>query len=178
MRSNIEIKLRCNELDRTRIRAQEIGAVSQGILRQRDTYFRSAAGRLKLRTVDHDGLLRAELIWYDRADSAVGRRSDYLLSPVLDPDAEREALGRALGIRLDVIKSRHLLIWENVRIHLDEVQGLGKFVELESVIDAMTPPERAQMNFDRLVGLLSLDLSQAVAVGYAELLAGRPARHD
>jgi homotetrameric cytidine deaminase len=129
-RRNIELKAIDADPARSLAAARELGAEDRGILRQRDTYFRTRSGRLKLREEDPGG---ATLIQYDRPDAAAARESRYRLTPVAEPDTLRASLDAALGTLVVVDKERHLLLWEGVRIHLDTVQGLGSFVELEGV---------------------------------------------
>src|SRR5437867_2425612 len=130
---NLELKARCPDLEMVRARAERLGAVYVGTLAQRDTFFASARlGRLKLREVT-DG--PAELIAYRRADLASARSSDYDIYPIADPDRLRDVLMAALGEAGVVEKRRRLYLPERTRIHLDEVRGLGDFVELETVLD-------------------------------------------
>jgi homotetrameric cytidine deaminase len=129
-RRNVELKATDPDPDRSLAVCLELGAEDQGTLFQRDTYFRVADGRLKLREEPVRG---AELIQYHRPDDAQARESRYRLVRVEDPDGLREALDAALGTLVVVEKARHLLLWEGVRIHLDRVTGLGSFVELEGV---------------------------------------------
>ncbi|MGK3856667.1 class IV adenylate cyclase, partial [Enterococcus faecium] len=82
-------------------------------------------GRLKLREIDGQA---AVLIWYDRPDHDAARLSKYHLVPVADPAALKAALTDALGVRGEVRKRREIYLWHNVRIHLDEVAGLGSFL--------------------------------------------------
>src|SRR3954468_3421996 len=126
-RRNVELKARDPHPERSLDRARALGAEDRGELRQRDTYFAVAHGRLKLREQEPGG---AELIAYERADYAEARESRYRIAPVADGAAVRDALAAALGITVVVDKRRRLLLWEGVRIHLDRVEGLGAFVEL------------------------------------------------
>ena len=88
-----------------------------------------ASGRLKLR---ENGPGKCELIHYCRTDEAASKVSDYKIVP---GSAElRELLAAALGVRCVVRKLRGLWLWENVRIHLDAVEGLGTFLEFEAVL--------------------------------------------
>jgi homotetrameric cytidine deaminase len=134
VRRNIELKALDPDPARSLAVCRELGAEDKGVLRQRDTYFRARAGRLKLREEEPGG---AVLIQYDRPDGAQARESRYRLTRVEDPDELRASLDAALGTLVVVDKERHLLLWDGVRIHLDTVQGLGAFVELEGV----APPE-------------------------------------
>jgi homotetrameric cytidine deaminase len=132
-RRNIELKAHDPDPQRSLATCRELGAEDKGVLRQRDTYFRTRGGRLKLREQEPGG---AVLIQYDRTDAAQARESRYRLSPVPEPDVLRAALDAALGTLVVVDKERHLFVWEGVRIHLDTVAGLGSFVELEGVAPA------------------------------------------
>ena len=127
---NVELKAHDPDPAGTLARALTAGAEDRGLLRQRDTYFAVAQGRLKLREEEPGG---ATLIAYDRPDAASERVSSYRLVPVPEAEPLRDALAASAGVQVVVVKRRHLLLWETVRIHLDEVRGLGSFVELEAV---------------------------------------------
>ncbi|MGD9891902.1 MAG: class IV adenylate cyclase [Dehalococcoidia bacterium] len=172
-RSNLERKTPLNDVRRAEAALRALGATDAGILVQRDTYFRVATGRLKLREMPE----RAELIAYDRDESSTEMLSRYTVTPVDQPSATREALAAHYGIRGVVEKSRSLWLYKNGRIHLDHVGGLGAFLEIE-VVDPRTPAEgRALMN--ELVVALSLDLGSAVQASYIDLLEAleRPSPH-
>ena len=113
-----------------------IGATDEGVLAQRDTYFGRARGRLKLREQEGGHESGARLIAYVRPDGEQARTSNYRLAEVDDPAALADALDAALGTLVVVDKRRRLLLYENVRIHIDDVAGLGSFVELEGVAQA------------------------------------------
>ncbi|HEU4974434.1 MAG TPA: class IV adenylate cyclase [Baekduia sp.] len=168
---NVELKARDPEPAATLAAALALGAVDAGVLEQRDTYFSVPAGRLKLREERRDAApARAELIAYQRADAAVARRSAYHRAPVDDPEATSAALGAALGVTGVVAKRRRLLLWEGVRIHLDEVDGLGTWVELEAVAapGSDLAAEHAKVaELRRALGVLD---EHVVAEGYAALL--------
>jgi homotetrameric cytidine deaminase len=168
-RRNVEIKARDADPAATLERALALGASDEGVLTQRDTYFAGAHGRLKLRE-EGDG---AYLIAYERPDAAQARTSAYRLAAVGDdPAAVREALDAALGTRVVVDKRRHLLLYENVRIHLDEVEGLGSFVELEGV----AAPDSDLTREHELVARLreELGLGEPVPGSYSDLLLDGP----
>ena len=133
-RRNVELKALDPDPARSLATCRELGAEDRGVLRQRDTYFRTRTGRLKLREQEPGG---ATLVQYDRPDGAAARESRYRLTRVDDPDGLSASLDAALGTLVVVEKERHLLLWEGVRIHLDSVAGLGSFVELEGV----APPD-------------------------------------
>ena len=88
-------------------------------------------GRLKLRQIDN---LRSELVWYARADEEGPKASDYAVVPISNPETLKMALTAALRVRVIVNKRREIYLVDNVRIHLDEVAGLGTFLEFEAVL--------------------------------------------
>src|SRR3954451_1012018 len=129
---NVELKSRDPDPARTLQLALTLGASDEGEIAQRDTYFGSSRARVKLReqTPGDD-----ELIAYRRPDDDEARVSEYLRVAVPDAAALREALDAAYGTKVVVAKKRRLLLWENVRIHLDEVDGLGSYMELEGLVE-------------------------------------------
>jgi homotetrameric cytidine deaminase len=174
-RRNVELKARDAHPDRTLERARALGAEDRGELRQRDTYFAAPHGRLKLREQDPGG---AELIAYERPDAAEARESRYRITPVPDAAATAEALDAALGTVVVVDKRRHLLLWEGVRIHLDRVEGLGAFVELEGVAAADSDLAREGALVARLRAELGIADDALEPRGYADLLLGADDAED
>src|SRR3954470_8198688 len=132
-RRNIELKAFDPDPERSLAAALGLGARDKGVIRQRDTYFRVVSGRLKLREEEPGG---ASLVQYSRADAASARESRYRVVPVEDAAGLCAALETSLGVLAVVEKERHLLLWQNVRIHLDRVHNLGNFLELEGVATA------------------------------------------
>ncbi len=167
-RRNIELKARYADLARGRAIAERIGATSRGILVQTDTYFKVAAGRLKLREIEGAG---SELIWYHRANDTSARSSDYTLYSISDPVTFKAMLSGALGTWCVVRKRRDLYLWKNVRIHLDEVDGLGTFIEFEAVLSETETEHDA---YDRLAYLkdqFGIRGADCIADSYSDLLA-------
>jgi predicted adenylyl cyclase CyaB len=169
MARNIEIKCRCNDLVAISARAAALGAEPRGVLVQRDTFFHATNARLKLRELG-DG--RAELISYRRPDTAEARASDYRRCEV--PRELRGVLDDALGIAGVVEKRRQLWIWQRTRIHLDEVVGLGSFVELETVLGEQSEDD-ARAELAHVAAELGLDRFPLLPMPYVELL--RSAEH-
>lgn len=168
---NVELKARDPDPARTLERALALGADDIGVIRQRDTYFAGARGRLKLREQETDGPpLFDELIEYSRADTADARTSTYQRVPVADAAPLREALDAAYGAAATVTKRRRLLLWEGVRIHLDDVDGLGTFVELEAVADANSDLAVEHAHVERLRAELGIDDDQLVGASYENLV--------
>jgi homotetrameric cytidine deaminase len=168
---NVELKARDPDPARTLERALSLGAEQIGEIRQRDTYFAAARGRLKLREQETDGPpLFDELIEYSRPDSTDARTSTYRRVPVADAAPLRDALDAAYGTVATVTKRRRLLLWEGVRIHLDEVEGLGSFLELEAVADQDSDLGAEHEQVERLRGELGVEDANLVATSYADLV--------
>ena len=144
LRKNIELKVRCSDLERCRTIAQELGAGDSGSEHQKDTYFRVSRGRLKVREIQGQGTV---LIWYDRADNPEARMSRYLLVPVIDSEPLITALSLAVGVQQVIEKERRIFLYRNVRIHLDKVSGLGGFLEFEAVL---APGESEASGYEQL----------------------------
>jgi homotetrameric cytidine deaminase len=169
---NVELKARCGDLGAATARCAALGAVDAGVLSQRDTYYATRSGRLKLR---QDPARGSELIAYRRSDDPQATESSYLLAPVSAPADLDEALSAALGEPLVVVcKERHLFLWEGVRIHLDTVEGLGTFIELEAVLPDAGDPPTARAKVERLREVLEISDDALVASGYADLLMDGP----
>ena len=179
---NIEAKLRVDDLAAVRERALALGARAVGQLEQVDTYFFAPNGRLKLREVAEDGQSAAAwLIAYQRADDAGARLSTYEMAPVPDAAALLAVLRPAMGVRVRVAKTRDLLLLRHTRIHLDDVRGLGSFVEMETLVgppdarrgaDAQGAADEAAgtSELGEIVAGLGLRLEDGIAASYADLL--------
>jgi predicted adenylyl cyclase CyaB len=170
-RQNLEFKTRLADVRQTEAALRALGATDAGTLVQRDTYFRVASGRLKLREMPD----RAELIAYDRDETGTEMLSQYTVTPVDTPAAAREELAARHSIRGIVKKSRSLWHYKNARVHLDHVGGLGTFLEIE-VVDPRAPDEGHAL-MDELIVALSLDLDGGVRASYIDLLEAADGPH-
>ncbi len=168
---NIEFKARDTQPARTLELALALGAEDRGEIAQTDTYFARARGRLKLREQQPGD---AELIQYRRADTPGARESEYRRVPIADAPALRGALDAALGTLVVVEKRRRLLLHENVRIHIDEVEGLGSFLELEAVAQPESDLSAEQDKVGRLRAELGIGDDALVAQSYSDLLLDTP----
>jgi adenylate cyclase, class 2 len=166
-RRNVELKASDPNPALSARRCSELGAEQQGEILQRDTYFDSPRGGLKLREERPGG---PHLIQFDRADEPGPRESRYRTVGVPDAAATIAALRAALGVRVTVVKRRQLFLWREVRIHLDQVDGLGSFIELEAVAssDSDLLPEFAMI--DHLKEMLGIADERLTGLGYADLL--------
>lgn len=166
-RRNIELKARCADLDRARSVADSIGAIAKGVLRQTDTYFNAPNGRLKLREIEGAG---SELIWYSRANDPAARSSDYTLYPITDPAAFKAMLSGALEVWCTVSKRRDVYLWKNVRLHLDDVEQLGSFIEFEAVLGDAEEEREAYKRLAYLAEQFGIGSGDHIAGSYSDLL--------
>lgn len=167
---NVELKATDSDPLRTLGACLALGARDHGTIAQRDTYFTVPRGGLKLRD-ETPG--RPHLIAIERADAPQARLSEYHIVEVPDASGVRAALGAALGVRAEVAKRRRLLLWQDVRIHLDDVDGLGRFVELEAVAAPGSDLAREHRLIAELRAALQITDDRLCATGYAD---GVPAR--
>lgn len=173
--SNIEIKARLSPEQLARVREHALARASAApeVLRQRDTFYTVPRGRLKLRELG-DGT--AELIAYQRPDRPGPAHSSYVRAACADAEALHEALARTLGVRGVVEKRRELVRIGPTRVHLDEVVGLGTFVELEVVLRPGQPLREGEEIAGELVAALGIAPECLIESAYIDLLeAGKPA---
>lgn len=173
MARNVEIKARLTDLEKHVKLAEEVSDGSGTTIEQADVFFHCAAGRLKLR-IRPGG--EGELIHYQRPDRAGPKPSDYVIARVGNPGSLREALERALGVRAVVRKTRRLYMSGRTRIHLDSVEGLGDFLELEVVLEEGEDVTAGEREAARLMTLLGIDPGALVDGAYVDLLESSEAR--
>ena len=163
--SIVEFKARCSDHDRIRELLKQKNARFVGTDHQIDTYFRVDQGRLKLR----EGSIENSLIFYSRPNDAGPKQSDVTMTLVPSDSDLRAVLIKALGVLVAVDKRREIYFVENVKIHLDEVEGLGKFLEVEAIGSAeQVSALRQQCHaFLREFGVQEQDF---VAGSYSDLL--------
>jgi len=167
MARNIEIKARLHNLPDTLALALPLADRPPELIEQDDTFFNTARGRLKLRTfADGSG----ELIYYERPDQPGPKTSFYVRSPTASPDSLREALTLAHGQIGRVRKQRTLLLAGRTRIHLDRVQGLGDFLELEVVLADSEPESGGIAEAHALMARLGVGAGQLIEGAYLDQL--------
>lgn len=164
---NVEVKVRVRDRAALLARIAALGARHEWTRRMRDTFFRVGRGWLKLREADG---IPAELIGYERpTDTSGPRDSTWEAAPVADARALERTLARVLPRDKVVAKERALYLHGATRIHVDRVDGLGDFVELETVVTSQ-PLEAARCECAALMDALALEPSDLVGVPYRDLL--------
>ena len=164
---NVEIKARLRDLEGVRARAADAADGPPVLIEQTDTFFHCPNARLKLRAFA-DGT--GELIHYERPDVAGPKESRYAIARVPEAEPLRAVLAAALGIRAVVRKRRTLFLVGPTRIHLDEVEGLGSFLELEVVLrpgQELAEGQAVAADLMRRLGVAPEDL---IATAYVDLL--------
>lgn len=167
MARNVEIKARVADLAQLERRVQDIADQGPFDLVQDDTFFACRHGRLKLREMAPD---HGELIYYQRPDRAGPKLSDYTIAPTSSPAATREVLTSALGIVGRVRKKRRLYLVGQVRVHLDEVQSLGQFLELEVVLTESQSTADGEAIAHTLLKHLEITENDLIEFAYLDLL--------
>ena len=168
MPRNVEIKARIESVEVLRPRVAALAAAGPTEIAQDDTFFRCGEGRLKLRAFSAS---EGQLIFYRRADEAGPKESFFVLSPTASPDTLREALSLAYGASGRVIKHRTLFLVGRTRVHLDRVEGLGDFLELEVVLREGEPAAAGAAEAQELLARLGIEPHQLVERAYVDLLA-------
>ena len=171
MGANIEVKARTRDWERQCAEARRLAGTEGAMIEQVDTFFNTPAGYLKLRELAPD---RGELIYYERPGQPGPKLSEYSITPTGTPAALCETLARAFGICGEVRKRRWLFLsakWDgHTRIHLDEVKGLGHFIELEVVLAPGQPPEEGEQIAERFRAALDIRDDDLIDCAYVDLM--------
>lgn len=146
---NLEAKFRLVDLAKARVQAIEVGFEPRQRLDQTDTFFVTRQGKLKLREQGN----QAWLIYYGRTSLAQLQLSSYRIVPVDDREGLRLVLSEAIGVRAVVRKTREFLLRRNIRLHLDRIEGLGEFGEVEAVLG---PDHSNQAFYDEVKAILEV----------------------
>jgi predicted adenylyl cyclase CyaB len=173
MARNVEIKARIESVDTLLPRVKAIADSGPTEILQDDTFFSCPNGRLKLRAFSKTS---GELIFYQRPDVAGPKESFYVISPTALPDTLRETLSLAYGAWGHVRKHRTLFLAGRTRIHLDRVDDLGDFLELEVVLAEGESTETGMGIARELLATLGISSQQLIEGAYVDLLRGKPPR--
>jgi adenylate cyclase len=168
MARNIELKARIESVEKLSPRAAALADHGPTEIVQDDTFFRCDAGRLKLRAFPEG---HGDLIFYRRPDEPGPKESSYLIAPVADAEPLRRALELACGVTGRVRKVRTLYLAGRTRIHLDRVEGLGDFLELEVVLRDGEPATAGVDEAHGLLERLGVGPDLWVEGAYVDLLA-------
>jgi len=171
MKRNVEIKAKVAGLEAVRKIVERLADSGPMELEQEDTFFVCPRGRLKLRRFV--GCPQAELIYYERPEGSGPRESRYIVHPTADPEGLREVLAAVFDIRGVVRKRRTVYLIGQTRVHLDQVEGLGEFIELEVVLRPEQKSSDGVTVAHELMAKLGISLNHLVDRAYIDLLQDR-----
>ncbi len=160
---NLELKVKLNSFEETEQLLKQISAEPKAELNQKDVYYNVPDGLLKLRIENGN----QSLIKYNRNEGSGDRYSDYDVLYFSSGEGE-EFLASLFEVEAVVEKKRILYVYDNTRVHLDSVNDLGAFLELETLV--INGKEDAVKRFDKIVGLLKLDTGAQIKKSYRDLI--------
>lgn len=164
---NIEIKARCADQESIRSILRERSAEYKGLDHQIDTYFKASNGRLKLR----EGNIENHLIFYARENKAGPKQSDIILFKNNPGSSLKSILERSLGVLMVVDKKREIYFIDNVKFHIDSVEGLGSFIEIEAIdSDGTISRETLLKQCSDYLKLFGVEEKDLVPVSYSDML--------
>jgi len=164
---NIEIKAKCFHPEMVEAFLLAHHAAFAGLDLQKDTYFNIPNGRLKLR----QGNIENNLIFYNRNNQKGPKQSDFHLAAVTEPLELENLLTEALGIKAIVEKKRKIFFLDNIKVHLDEVSGLGSFVEIEvsNIFNPKIPIETLHQQCTELMHQLNIKEEDLITNSYSDM---------
>jgi len=164
---NIEIKARSNNHEKIRDSLKSHHADFKGIDHQIDTYFKVPKGRLKLR----EGNIENYLIYYERENKEGPKQSDITLFKAAPGSSLKSILVNANGVLAVVDKKREIYFIENVKFHIDTVEELGTFMEIEAIDETgKIGREKLLEQCDGYLKLFEISESDLISVSYSDLL--------
>jgi adenylate cyclase, class 2 len=171
MPQNLELKARISSVSGAVHSTHRLHAQAKGLLQQRDIYYKVPRGRLKLRIINDRS---SELIFYRRPNKKGSRYSDYFILPVVDATLANTLCTAAFGQKVVVEKKRRLFLYKNSRIHLDEVHGLGAFIEFEVLVKH--GKQQAQKLLDALSSEFAIKPAAVIGISYSDMLLRKKRR--
>ena len=164
---NVEIKARCSSHEKVLEKLKELDAKYIGCDKQVDTYFKCTHGRLKLR----EGNIENNLIQYYRPDEEGPKKSEITLyKPSPDPNL-KAALTKALSVLIEVNKKREIYFIDNIKIHLDTIDSLGTFVEIEAIDEfGKIGEDKLRKQCEELIQLFEIKSEDLIECSYSDML--------
>lgn len=173
MTQNVEIKARANDFQFQAELAERISDSPPETLIQLDTFFKVESGRLKLREFPDSP---AQLIFYQRSDVSGPKLSDYQITESQDPEGLKRILSDAYTVIATVTKTRRLMMSGRTRIHIDQIKGLGNFIELEVVLADGESIKEGESEAKQLMDKLQIREEDLISEAYVDLIVTESAR--
>ncbi|XP_044747913.1 uncharacterized protein LOC123309093 [Coccinella septempunctata] len=169
---NVEIKASIENRDELESIINEMNLGSAEVIIQHDIFFKTPKGRLKMRKFKDNG---GELIFYERDDTEGPKLSTYNKMNLSREDVANLStiLSQSLGVHGEVKKTRYLYLFEQTRIHIDYVEELGNFLELEVVLTPNQSPEEGQMIAESIMKKLKVDSKNLISCSYMDLIKNK-----
>ena len=164
-KQNIEIKARYEKHEYAEKVLEEKGARKEGLDMQKDTYFNVKNGRLKIR----EGKIENSLVYYQREDKEDPKTSDVSICDLENPEEVKRVLKNCLGVKVIVEKEREIHWLENVKVHLDRVENLGKFIEFELMKDKKGSYDTEE-DLENLMDEFEVDRSRLIDKSYSDMV--------
>lgn len=164
---NLELKVKYCDRKKVFNALKKLNAEYEGILYQRDVYFDITPGRLKLRSINN---AIHQLIYYKRNNRATAKYSNYYISEISHPKNVEEILSDIYSVRTIVSKSRRLFFWQNVRIHIDNVYSLGKFMEFEIICNTILQENESLNKMKYLKEIFNIKNSDVLSSSYSDMI--------
>ncbi|MFC1785747.1 class IV adenylate cyclase [Candidatus Neomarinimicrobiota bacterium] len=163
---NVEIKARITDYDKVKRLVENLCHNPIYTEQQEDTFFNSSKGRLKLRESDGE----SAIIYYDRPNSYEPKQSDIAISLTENPDSLKSVLSKSNGIRGIIKKKRILYKYGQTRIHLDDVEGLGNFIELEVVLEPNQTSKDGKTIAYNLMNKFDIQKTDLIDIAYIDII--------
>ena len=169
MAKNIEIKARISDLDFCIDKAKSLSGKGPEIIKQNDTFFNCQNGRLKLRIFSDD---HGDLIFYNRPNIEGPKTSEYDISPTHEPHRLLDVLKKSYGVYGTVNKVRELYIIGRTRVHIDQVKGVGCFLEFEVVLKEDEEIYEGEIEANELMTEFNIMPSDLISCAYVDMIKG------
>lgn len=167
---NVEFKARCTNPDSVRQKLASLKASLKGVDHQIDTYFNTSRGRLKLR----QGIIENNLIYYERSDQAGSKESHVTLFETEPRTTLKEMLEKSMGVLAVVDKKREIYFVDNVKIHIDSVENLGSFIEVEAIdMDGSVGKATLQEQCNYFIDLFQVSPEDLISHSYSDLILAK-----
>nr|XP_002127902.1 uncharacterized protein LOC100182215 [Ciona intestinalis] len=173
MPRNVEIKAKIDNFDNFIQRVTSLSGDNGSVLEQQDFFYNCATGRLKLRSCTENGVNRSQLIFYTRPDSNGPKLSSFIVTPVQELKTMDDILTSTMGRKGIVTKQRTLFMIGQTRVHVDKVERLGNYMELEVMLRVDQSPEDGAKVANDLMRKLEISESQLVVGAYMDLINAR-----
>jgi adenylate cyclase, class 2 len=164
LNKNYEIKCKITNSREVKNWIAGFNNFTYSIEKQTDIYYKVNCGRLKLRIINDS---KGNLIFYDREEQTGKRVSKYIISETENFKELDSILRKLLRVTIRVHKIREIYVHQNIRVHLDRVKNLGKFIEIEIIYENL---QKAKYQMEKIISQLNLKEKDFIKKSYSDLL--------